>query len=59
MRVNKKKLAEIFDVDVRTISTWQNQGLPLISGGGIRCPVCLYIFCTCPVRRKHVFIFFI
>ncbi|MDM9296545.1 terminase small subunit, partial [Escherichia coli] len=34
MRVNKKKLAEIFDVDVRTISTWQNQGLPLISGGG-------------------------
>ncbi|CAH3738327.1 terminase small subunit [Citrobacter freundii] len=34
MNVNKKKLAEIFGVDVRTITAWQNQGLPLHSGGG-------------------------
>lgn len=34
MNVNKKKLAEIFGVDVRTITAWQNQGLPLCSGGG-------------------------
>ncbi|ELI3161545.1 terminase small subunit [Salmonella enterica] len=34
MNVNKKKLAEIFGVDVRTIMTWQSQGLPRISGGG-------------------------
>lgn len=34
MNVNKKKLAEIFGCDVRTITTWQSQGLPLVSGGG-------------------------
>ncbi|HEN4998338.1 TPA: terminase small subunit [Klebsiella aerogenes] len=34
MKLNKKKLAEMFGVDVRTITTWQSQGLPTISGGG-------------------------
>ncbi|HCM1914647.1 TPA: terminase small subunit [Salmonella enterica subsp. salamae serovar 28:r:e,n,z15] len=34
MRVNKKTLASIFDVDVRTIGGWQSQGMPLESGGG-------------------------
>ncbi|HHR6100830.1 TPA: terminase small subunit, partial [Providencia alcalifaciens] len=34
MNVNKKKLAEIFNVDVRTITAWQSQGLPIHSGGG-------------------------
>ncbi len=34
VKVNKKKLAEIFGRDVRTITTWQSQGLPMVSGGG-------------------------
>ncbi len=34
MKVNKKKLAEIFNVDPRTIERWQSQGLPCVSGGG-------------------------
>ena len=34
MKVNKKKLAEIFECDVRTITGWQSQGLPQVSGGG-------------------------
>ncbi|EAO8774043.1 terminase small subunit [Salmonella enterica] len=34
VKVNKKKLAEIFGRDVRTITTWKKQGLPLASGGG-------------------------
>ncbi|EJF1946177.1 terminase small subunit [Salmonella enterica] len=34
MKTNKKKLAEIFNVDPRTIERWQSQGLPLVSGGG-------------------------
>lgn len=34
MNVNKKKLVDIFGVDVRTITAWQSQGLPLVSGGG-------------------------
>ncbi len=34
MNVNKKKLAEVFNVDIRTIDRWQTQGLPQISGGG-------------------------
>ncbi|MCS2168052.1 terminase small subunit [Scandinavium manionii] len=34
MKLNKKKLADMFGVDVRTITTWQSQGLPVISGGG-------------------------
>lgn len=34
MNVNKKKLAEIFERDVRTITAWQSQGLTLASGGG-------------------------
>lgn len=34
MNVNKKKLADIFGVDVRTITAWQSQGVPLVSGGG-------------------------
>lgn len=34
MIVNKKKLAEIFGCDVRTITTWQSQGLAIESGGG-------------------------
>lgn len=33
MNVNKKKLAEIFNVDARTIERWQAQGLPVLSGG--------------------------
>ncbi|MBB7036898.1 terminase small subunit, partial [Escherichia coli] len=31
MKVNKKKLAEIFNVDPRTIERWQSQGLPVVS----------------------------
>ncbi|EGD9301395.1 TPA: phage tail protein [Escherichia coli] len=31
MNVNKKKLADIFGVDVRTITAWQSQGLPITS----------------------------
>ncbi|EDJ9088370.1 terminase small subunit [Salmonella enterica subsp. enterica] len=34
MNVNKKRLAEIFGCDVRTITAWQSQGLPLVTGGG-------------------------
>lgn len=34
MKVNKKELAYFFGVDTRTITAWQKQGLPLISGGG-------------------------
>lgn len=34
MKVNKKQLAEIFGRDARTITTWQSQGLPMVSGGG-------------------------
>ncbi|HDP0319395.1 TPA: terminase small subunit [Salmonella enterica subsp. enterica serovar Concord] len=34
MKTNKKKLAEIFGRDVRTITAWQGQGMPLVSGGG-------------------------
>ncbi len=33
MNVNKKRLAEIFDVDARTIERWQSQGLPVLAGG--------------------------
>ncbi|EOF6033155.1 terminase small subunit, partial [Salmonella enterica] len=32
--MNKKQLAEIFGRDARTITTWQSQGLPMVSGGG-------------------------
>ncbi|EPO3746926.1 terminase small subunit, partial [Escherichia coli] len=31
MNVNKKNLAEMFNVDPRTIERWQTQGLPQIS----------------------------
>ncbi|HHH6902877.1 terminase small subunit [Escherichia coli] len=34
MNVNKKRLAEIFGVDPRTIERRQMQGLPHVSGGG-------------------------
>ncbi|NTZ39996.1 terminase small subunit [Enterobacter sp. JMULE2] len=34
MNVNKKTLAEIFEVDARTIERWQTQGMPVSSGGG-------------------------
>ncbi|MBL5920623.1 terminase small subunit [Lelliottia amnigena] len=34
MNVNKKRLAEIFEVDARTIERWQTQGMPVASGGG-------------------------
>lgn len=34
MKVNKKRLAEFFNVDPRTIERWQSQGMPLASGGG-------------------------
>lgn len=34
LKVNKKQLAEIFGRDARTITTWQSQGLPMVSGGG-------------------------
>ncbi|MCW5003523.1 terminase small subunit [Enterobacter roggenkampii] len=34
MKVNKKQLAEIFNVDVRTIERWQSQGVEPLSGGG-------------------------
>ncbi|WP_113650083.1 terminase small subunit [Escherichia albertii] len=33
MKVNKKRLAEIFNVDPRTIERWQSQGLPCVSKG--------------------------
>ncbi|TMV97538.1 terminase small subunit, partial [Salmonella enterica subsp. enterica serovar Typhimurium] len=28
MKVNKKRLAEFFNVDPRTIERWQSQGMP-------------------------------
>ncbi|EAO1992840.1 terminase small subunit [Salmonella enterica] len=34
MKVNKKELADFFGADVRTITAWQKQGLPIVSGGG-------------------------
>ena len=34
MEVNKKHLSEIFDVSVRTIQNWQDQGMPVARGGG-------------------------
>ncbi|WP_234262269.1 terminase small subunit [Klebsiella aerogenes] len=34
MKLNKKDLADMFGVDVRTITVWQSQGLPVDSGGG-------------------------
>ncbi len=44
MEVNKKQLADIFGASIRTIQNWQEQGMPLISGGGIRCPVLVSVF---------------
>ncbi|EFF9866468.1 terminase small subunit [Escherichia coli] len=38
MKVNKKRLAEIFNVDPRTIERWQSQGLPCASKGSIDMP---------------------
>lgn len=34
MNVNKKRLADIFGVNVRTVERWQEQGMPVASGGG-------------------------
>ncbi len=34
MNVNKKQLSDIFGVSVRTIQNWQDQGMPVASGGG-------------------------
>lgn len=34
MEVNKKRLSEIFGVSVRTIQNWQDQGMPVVRGGG-------------------------
>ncbi|MBL5899940.1 terminase small subunit [Lelliottia amnigena] len=34
MNVNKKQLAAIFGVDAKTIQRWQEQGMPVTSGGG-------------------------
>ncbi|BDH46400.1 protein convertase [Salmonella enterica subsp. enterica serovar Choleraesuis] len=34
MEVNKKQLADIFGVTVRTIQNWQEQGMPVARGGG-------------------------
>ncbi|MCS3433691.1 terminase small subunit [Klebsiella sp. BIGb0407] len=34
MEVNKKQLSEIFGVSVRTIQNWQDQGMPVLRGGG-------------------------
>ncbi len=34
MEVNKKQLAEIFGASIRTIQNWQEQGMPVLRGGG-------------------------
>lgn len=34
MIVNKAKLAELFEVSTRTITTWQSQGMPIVAGDG-------------------------
>lgn len=34
MEVNKKQLADIFGASVRTIQNWQEQGMPVLRGGG-------------------------
>lgn len=34
MEVNKKQLSDIFGVSVRTIQNWQDQGMPVVRGGG-------------------------
>lgn len=34
VEVNKKQLSQIFGVSVRTVQNWQEQGMPVVSGGG-------------------------
>ncbi len=34
MKVNKKQLADIFGASIRTIQNWQEQGMPVLRGGG-------------------------
>lgn len=34
MEVNKKQLAVIFGASIRTIQNWQEQGMPVLRGGG-------------------------
>ena len=34
MEVNKKQLADIFGASIRTIQNWQEQGMPVLRGGG-------------------------
>lgn len=34
MEVNKKQLSDIFGVSIRTIQNWQEQGMPVVRGGG-------------------------
>ncbi|KAA0668206.1 terminase small subunit, partial [Escherichia coli] len=36
MEVNKKQLADIFGASIRTIQNWQEQGMPVLRGGGNR-----------------------
>ncbi len=36
MEVNKKQLADIFGASIRTIQNWQEQGMPVLRGGGKR-----------------------
>ncbi len=36
MEVNKKQLADIFGASIRTIQNWQEQGMPVLRGGGSR-----------------------
>ncbi len=34
MEVNKKQMADIFGASIRTIQNWQEQGMPVLRGGG-------------------------
>lgn len=34
IKVNKKRLSDIFGVSVRTIQNWQDEGMPIARGGG-------------------------
>lgn len=34
MNVNKKQLSAFFGVDIKTVQRWQEQGMPIVSGGG-------------------------
>ncbi|SQY93985.1 prophage qsr' DNA packaging protein NU1-like protein [Escherichia coli] len=49
MEVNKKQLADIFGASIRTIQNWQEQGMPVLRGGGKGNEVDLPLYFQTPV----------